>query len=320
MARMQQHLQTVVTAEEAGRVDLVVQRLTKLPRRQVRGVFDHNAVMVNGTVCTEPFTRVAAGDKVEVNLDPHRRYAEKPRAWRDPTFRIVQEDEHLIVIDKASAALTVPARPGQTNTLIHRVGEYLTARGGGGKRKRAYICHRLDRGVSGLLVIAKSEAVQEQIRDQFELRKPHRRYTAIVRGKLAKKQGTFRSHLATGNDLTRYSVGNPEHGELAITHYRVEQELDDATVVSVELETGRRNQIRVHFAEAKHPVLGDPRYESKLANHRRWRVKRLALHAAELGFTHPVTNEQMKFTSALPGVFDLFIGGAVVTPRPGGRS
>ena len=313
---IQEH-QTVVEPQQAGRVDLVVQQLTGLPRRQVRGLFDHDSVRINGSTCTEPFARVAAGDRVQVSFDPHHRYHEKQRPWRDSSFRIVHEDEHLIVVDKAAAALSVPSRPGQSNTLIHRVGEYLTSRGGG-RRKHAYICHRLDRGVSGLLVIAKSEAVQQQIRDQFELRKPQRRYIAIVRGKLPDKKGTFESHLATGQDLTRYSVPNPEHGELAITHYRVEQELDDATVASVELETGRRNQIRVHFAEAGHPVLGDPRYLSRQAHHPRWRVKRLALHAVELGFTHPMTSQPLHFTSPLPGVMESFIAGRVVTLRPGG--
>src|SRR5690606_28973065 len=95
----------------------------------------------------------------------------------------------------------------------------------------------------------------------------------------------------------RYSTSEPDVGELAITHYEVRQRLGDATLVQVQLETGRRNQIRVHFAEAGHPILGDPRYRSDLAVHRAWKWKRLALHAESLGFQHPVTGEPLEFTS-----------------------
>ncbi len=314
-----------MTAEHAGRVDHIVATMTKLSRRQVRGLFDHDAVRINGAPVADTFVRVEPGDTVTVDYDPHHRYAEKPRPWSDPTFRIVFEDDHLLVVDKSAAALTVPTSAGQTNALIQRVGEYLTARGG--KRKRAHVCHRLDRGVSGLLVVAKTDQISQQIRSQFEARKPHRRYVAIVKGRMPEPQGTFRSYLATGDDLSRYSTPNAERGELAITHYKVERQLaDDATLIRVELETGRRNQIRVHLAEANHPVLGDPRYMSRLARHPRWRVNRLALHAAELGFMHPVTGEGLKFTSPLPAPFVRFLDGLPVgkparktAPPPRGR-
>jgi 23S rRNA pseudouridine1911/1915/1917 synthase len=309
-------MKTTVGADEAGRVDRVVQRLTKLSRKQVQGLFDHSCVTVNGLPTPDSFARVEVGDDILVDLDPHRRYAPKARPWKDSTFRIVFEDEHLLVIDKSAAALTVPSSDGQANTLIQRVGEYLTARGG--KQKRAWVCHRLDRGVSGLLVVGKSEHIATQIRNQFESRKPDRRYVAIVRGRVARPTGTFRSYLATGDDLSRYSTSDTEKGELAITHYQVlDHVMEDATLVSVRLETGRRNQIRVHFAEAGHPVLGDPRYKSRLARHTRWRVNRLALHAAELGFMHPVTGEALRFESPLPPPMEKFLAGLTAGKLPG---
>src|SRR6185295_4031447 len=127
-----------------------------------------------------------------------------------------------------------------------------------------------------------------------------RRYIGIVVGKVKPAQGTFRSHLATSASLDQYSTQVENKGRFAITHYRVLKEVQDLTVVEVQLETGRRNQIRVHFAERGHPVLGDPRYRPREARHERWREKRLALHAVSLGFEHPTTEEPMQFESELP--------------------
>jgi 23S rRNA pseudouridine1911/1915/1917 synthase len=107
--------------------------------------------------------------------------------------------------------------------------------------------------------------------------------------------------------LNRFSTDDESIGQLAITHYRVVAHLDGATVVQVRLETGRRNQIRVHFAEAGHPVLGDPRYEAELARHPRWPHQRLALHARLLGFEHPVTGQALRLESPLPAEFERFL-------------
>ena len=120
--------------------------------------------------------------------------------------------------------------------------------------------------------------------------------------------GTFESRLATTKSLQRYSVAETdEGGEPAVTHFRLEQRLRGATFVRAWLETGQRNQIRVHFAEAGHPVLGDPRYRPETARHPRWTSKRLALHAAALGFCHPVSGEALRFESPLPAEFEKFL-------------
>ena len=115
--------------------------------------------------------------------------------------------------------------------------------------------------------------------------------------------GSIRSHLATDEALNRYSTGDPNVGELAITHYEVIDQFSDAAIVRVQLETGRRNQIRVHFAEAGHPILGDPRYRTQEATHRFWPYSRLALHAESLGLTHPVTGEKLQYVAPWPQEF-----------------
>ena len=167
--------------------------------------------------------------------------------------------------------------------------------------------HRLDRGVSGLLVFGKSQIMADRLRDQFASRKPERLYNAIVAGKMKQTQGEFRSYLTTAKSLTRYSTNDPSAGELAVTHYQVLEYLADTTLVEVQLETGRRNQIRVHFSEAGHPVLGDPRYSPEEAQHAHWPHERIALHARTLGIANPETGVAMKFDLPLPPEMARFI-------------
>ena len=279
------------------RADRLVQQLCGLSRSQIVGLFDHGCVTRNGAVTTQPAERLAVGDRVEVRYDAHQRYHPKPRPRRNLGFAIVFEDKHLIVVDKPADLLTVPTRRQETNTLQHKVEDYVRHVS---KAHGAYPVHRLDRGVSGLLVFGKTQEMVRQLKDQFAANKPEREYVAIVAGRLKEKLGTFESLLATDKDLNRFSTEDAAIGQLAITHFRVVARLKGATLVQVRLETGRRNQIRVHFAEAGHPVLGDPRYQAELASHPQWPYERLALHARLLGFDHPVTGQAMRFEAPLP--------------------
>jgi 23S rRNA pseudouridine1911/1915/1917 synthase len=279
------------------RIDRLIQQLCGLSRSQVAGLFDHGCVSRNGAIITQPGERLFAGDRVELRYDAKQRYHPNPRPRQNLGFGIVLEDKHLIVVDKPAELLTVPTRRGETNTLQHKVDSYVRHVSIG---RGAFAVHRLDRGVSGLLVFGKTQDIVGQLKDQFAASKPEREYVAIVGGHMKQKQGTFESLLATNKDLKRFSTDDESIGQLAITHFRVVAPLDGATLVQVRLETGRRNQIRVHFAEQRHPVLGDPRYEPELAQHPRWPHQRLALHARLLGFEHPVTGQALRLESPLP--------------------
>ena len=235
----------------------------------------------------------------------NRATGKRRKKWTDRTFSIVYEDQHIIVVNKSANVLTVATDHGERNTLVSRISHYLKH---SSHQREAFVAHRLDRGVSGLLVFAKSPAILRQLQEQFKQRKPERLYIAIVAGILKPSTGTFRSYLETGDNLDQFSTRNESKGQLAITHYRVLKELRDTTVVEVQLETGRRNQIRVHFADHGHPVLGDGRYRRKEAMHDRWPTKRIALHAISLGFEHPVTGERLLFESELPKSMKRFIG------------
>jgi len=287
------------------RADVFVQKMCGNSRAIVRGMFDHRCVSINGEVCVNAGQMVGTGDEVVVVYEKERRYKEIPQARKSKIFDLVFEDEHLIVVDKKAGYLTVPTEAREKNTLVGALSGYLTR--GGSRRKLVSIVHRLDRDTSGLLVFGKDERTAELIRQQFAARKPQREYVAIVAGSLTESTGTFRSNLYTDQFLNQRSTKDEDKGKLAITHYKVVEELQDATVVAVTLETGRRNQIRVHFAEKGHPVIGDVRYKTDLATHRHWRHKRLALHAALLGFDHPVTKRRLEFRSPRPVEFQEFI-------------
>jgi 23S rRNA pseudouridine1911/1915/1917 synthase len=301
-----EHAAVIETASPfvGQRADRLVQSLCGLSRSQVTGLFDRACVRINGTVAAQPAQRLAAGDRLELIYDPSQRYHPRNRPRRNLGFEVIFEDPHLLVVDKPAGLLSVPTVRAEKNTLVGKATEYVRHVSQG---RGAFSVHRLDRGVSGVLVLGKTQEIVRQLKDQFAASKPEREYVAIVAGKVAQRQGTFETLLATDKDLNRFSTEDEEIGQIAITHYRVVAHLGDATLVQVRLETGRRNQIRVHFAEAGHPVLGDERYRPDLSAHPHWRHQRLALHARLLGFEHPVTQEPLRFEAPLPAEIDAFL-------------
>lgn len=292
------------TADAPCRLDVLVARMTGRSRADVRGMFHHGCVQVNGAPCDAPGAALGGGEAVTVRHDPHRRYRASPPERTSSAFRTVFEDQWLIVVDKPAGLLTVPTGHGERHTLLSSVDEHVRRRGRG---LRASVVHRLDRDTSGLLVFGKKPQWARALSDQFRVAKAEREYAAIVSGTVAAGSGTFESRLRTSKGLKRYSVHNAGPGETAITHFTVEQYLRGASFVRVRLETGRRNQIRVQFAEAGHPVLGDDRYEPELARHPGWPYPRLALHARVLGFAHPSTGKPLRFESPLPHEFVRFL-------------
>lgn len=288
-----------------ARADRCVQELAGGSRSHVTGLFDHDCVMLNGALEIDPGRKLAAGDQVRVRFEENRRYSPKrrPQVTRHRGFTIVYEDREIIIVDKSADLLTVPTDGREPHTLIYRVNEHIRHEGRG---RGAFLVHRLDRGVSGLLVFGKTKEMADMVQSQFSQRKPERQYDAIVTGHVVKQQGEFRTYLATSKNLNRYSTEDEEDGELAVTHYQVVRnyprtaQSPAVTHVTVQLETGRRNQIRVHFAEEGHPVLGDSRYRSHLWKEIPWPHKRLALHASTLAFVHPTSCEMLRFNSPLP--------------------
>lgn len=280
----------------------VVQTALKVNRQTAARLVHEGAVICRGYPVTQTHQSFRVGDQVEIDYVPQPgKIVSKKSKSATARFEVVYDDEHLIVVNKPAGLLTVPTPRRERNTLVSQIRKWLQQNH---STAQAVCVHRLDRGVSGLLVFAKDYATADLLRDQFAARKPHRKYIAIVAGKPDEKSGVFSSYLTTDSKtLTRYSVKDPREGELAITKYRVKEYWRGVTLVEVELETGRRNQIRVHFAEAGHPILGDPRYRPSEAEHRLWPYSRLALHAETLAIAHPTSGELLKFTASWPQEF-----------------
>jgi 23S rRNA pseudouridine1911/1915/1917 synthase len=263
-------------------LDVLQQRLPDSSRTTLRDLLQSDRVRVNGAPERNAKREIGAEDRVEIAGKSER---------IDPRVRILYEDSDLIVIEKAEGLLTVPS-----DQVLHETAEtFLTSYAGA----KVHHVHRLDRDTSGILVFAKNSWIRDRLQELFAAHDIERVYVAIIHGKLREPAGTFRSFLAEDRELRVRTVADPGAGKEAVTHYRTVASGRRYSIVEVTLETGRRNQIRVHLAEAGHPVLGDTMY----GKGREDEFGRLALHAKHLGFVHPRSGKQMRFTSELPRVF-----------------
>jgi 23S rRNA pseudouridine1911/1915/1917 synthase len=225
---------------------------------------------------------------------------------QDIPLRVVFEDEHLLVVDKPAGLVVHPAagNPDGTlvNALLHHCGGSLSGIGG---VARPGIVHRIDKDTSGLLVVAKTDVAHEGLAKQFAAHSIVRRYLAIVAGLPKTAEGIVDAPLArSSTNRKKISIVEGRRGKRAVTHWRRLQILQDAALVECRLETGRTHQVRVHMASLGHPLLGDPVYghsgKSSRELLKRLNFHRQALHAAELGFTHPVTKHRLSFASGMP--------------------
>jgi tRNA pseudouridine32 synthase/23S rRNA pseudouridine746 synthase/23S rRNA pseudouridine1911/1915/1917 synthase len=254
-------------------LDVLQRRFPDSSKTTLRKMLQSDRVRVNGTVERDAKRVIADDDRVDVA---------SRSATLDPRVRILFEDDDLIVVHKAEGLNTVA--PGENVEAI--LNTY----------RPVHVVHRLDRDTSGVLVFAKNAFIHEQLQELFAAHDIERVYIAIVHGKLEPRSGTFRSFLAEDRDL---KVRSADAGKEAITHYRTIAADRQYSMLELTLETGRRNQIRVHLAEAGHPVVGDTMYG------RRDGFTRLALHAKTLGFVHPRTKQKVTFEAEVPKEFRL---------------
>ena len=225
---------------------------------------------------------------------------------QDIPLRIVFEDEHLLVVDKPAGLVVHPAAGNfdgtLVNALLHHCGASLSGIGG---VARPGIVHRIDKDTSGLLVVAKTDVAHEGLARQFADHSIERRYLAIVNGLPKMEEGTIDAPLARSSiNRKKIAIVEAGRGKRAVTHWRRLTPLRDAALVECRLETGRTHQIRVHMASISHPLLGDPVYGGNARTHRallrELGFERQALHAARIGFVHPVTKARLSFDSVLP--------------------
>jgi 23S rRNA pseudouridine1911/1915/1917 synthase len=272
-----------------------------LSRERLKVLTKAGALTRDGKAVRDPATKVKGGERFMLAVPAPEPAHNEPQEIPLP---IVYEDEHLLVIDKPAGLVVHPAagnRDGTlVNALLHHCGGSLSGIGG---VARPGIVHRIDKDTSGLLVIAKHDKAHEGLAKQFANHSIDRRYLAIVSGVPRQGEGSVDAPLAR-SPQNRKKIAIQPRGKRAVTHWKRLNLLNDAALVECRLETGRTHQVRVHMASIGHPLVGDPVYGRGKSAHRKLLnqldFKRQALHAAHLGFVHPVTKGRLSFDSALP--------------------
>lgn len=299
---------TGTIAESAGspaRLDKALAEATGLSRARVQGLIDEGRVDVAGKTATSASQKVAGGTPFRIIIAAAMPAQAQPE---DIPLVVAYEDAHLIVVDKPAGMVVHPAVGNITGTLVNALLHHCRGNLSGiNGVARPGIVHRIDKDTSGLLVIAKSDAAHEGLAVQFAAHNVHRRYLAVCAGHPSPPEGTINARVGRSDaDRKKMTVlpNNSSRGKTAITHYKVIERLDEAAVIECRLETGRTHQVRVHCASIGHPLVGDPVYGRTPKPLRplldSLGFARQALHAAELGFVHPITGETLRFGSNLP--------------------
>jgi 23S rRNA pseudouridine1911/1915/1917 synthase len=272
-------------------------------RSRAQALIEAGAVRVDGRVVAKRHV-LNAGQSVLVELPEATATATAATGAGEGTlYTVAFEDEHLLVVDKPAGVVVHPARGHRTGTLA----QALAGRAEGGEDpSRSGIVHRLDRDTSGLLVVARSEAVHRALKEALARRQLRREYLALVEGRPQARTGTIEAAIGRDRRDRMLMSIDTDAGREARTHFEVEQLLEGTTLLRVVLDTGRTHQIRVHLAAIGLPVAGDPHYGRAGA----LGLERQFLHAARLAFTHPVTGEPIDVVSALPEDLRAALAGA----------
>jgi len=258
-------------------------------RAAVKSLLAHRLVSVDGETISQFNHPLAAGQTVEV-----RRSGEAGQGT-GRGVKIIFEDDHLIVIEKRAGLLSIATETEREKTAYSLLSDHVKR---SNSRNRIFVVHRLDRETSGLMMFAKSQAVQKALQDDWREAVLERIYIAVVEGRVKKPQGTITSWLKENQALIMRSSVTPNDGQKATTHYRVLQSSALYSLMELTLETGRKNQIRVHMQDLGHSVIGDEKYGAK-----RNPIRRLGLHASVLAFRHPITGATLRFESPMPKEF-----------------
>ncbi len=290
--------QLIIISEDAGiRLDAFLAAETDYSRNRIRALLDGGNVQVNGAG-VKPSYKVQAGDSILLMVPDAEESDVEPE---DIPLDVIYDDADLCVVSKPQGMVVHPA-PGHesgtlVNALLFRVGD-LSSVGG---VKRPGIVHRIDRMTSGLLVVAKNDAVHRALSEQFREHTAGREYLAIVEGNLKEDCGTVDASVGR-HPRDRKKMAVVENGRKAVTHWRVLERFQTHTLLHVSLETGRTHQIRVHMAYIHHPVAGDEVYGH---GKNRLGLEGQALHGYRLHFRHPVLDREMAFEIPLPDYFVL---------------
>lgn len=266
-----------------------------LSGNRVNGLLHRGQVKLRGEVTTQFDAPVNEGDAVAINFT--RPYT----VLRHPRLQLVYEDEYVVVVNKGYGLLSVSRGAAKPETTAYNiVKNYLKECD---SRQKVFIVHRLDRDTSGLMMFAKTPETKEAMQHNWNNMVLERKYVAVVEGNVENDEGVIRSYLGETSAHEVFSTQDPQQGKLAVTRYKVLARGQGRSLVEYSLDTGRKNQIRVHSRELGHPIVGDRRYGASQSP-----IGRLCLHARTLRFVHPQSRNDMNFQLPVPAKFLKLVG------------
>ena len=283
-------LKTFKVHKEEELLEFLYEHITNDSKNNIKRLLANHQVLVNGAATTQFNFKVYKEDVIQISKNAILKQ-NKAKIKLD----IIYEDDELIVINKPSGLLSIESDNEKSTTAYRILTDYVQEKD---KKARIFIVHRIDKDTSGVLLVAKNEKIKNALQHHWQDIVISREYIAICEGKFSLKEGTVRSYLKTNVNNLMYST-NDHRGQLAITHYKVMKENSKYSLVDVHIDTGRKNQIRVHMGDLNHKIVGDNKY-GPVSNP----INRLGLHAYILEFIHPISKKKMTFKAKIPSCFE----------------
>lgn len=278
----------VSVKEENTLLPFLFQLLSEQSKSSVKALLAHGQILINGKTTSQFNAPLVPGDEVEIS------YERGKVEFSNPLLNIIWEDDSLIVVNKKEGLLSVSSTRIKERTAYHLLSDYVKK---SDPRNKIFVLHRLDRDTSGLMMFAKSQQIQKALQSNWNAAITARSYVAVVEGRPEKDSDLIVSNLTENAKMQVYVTAEGD-GKEAITRYRLLRSNNRYSLLELDLETGRKNQIRVQMQSIGHPIAGDNKYGAETDP-----AGRLMLHARRLFFIHPETNEEMRFETRIPDAF-----------------
>ncbi|MFD2629427.1 RluA family pseudouridine synthase [Oceanobacillus kapialis] len=276
--------------ENTELLPFLLEKLSNRSRNSVKSILTRGQVTVDDHIETKHNYPLKPGQTITILKN---KAAVKRQALIG--MSILYEDDDIIVINKEAGLLSIATQKEKKQTAHHQLMEHVRIQD---PENRIFVVHRLDKNTSGVMMFAKSESVKRQLQDNWKQAVRERKYVALVEGKVKQEKGYVSSWLMESKTHLMYSTQNKDNGQYAKTHYKLLKANDSFSLMELELETGRKNQIRVHMQDLGHPIVGDKKYGSTQNP-----ISRMGLHANVLSFYHPTTKQPMYFKADVPKSF-----------------
>lgn len=296
-------LQEIKVEKPSRLLEFLIEKGVRKSRNAVKSLLAHKQIKVNGKLVTQFDFELNVKDKVSV-----MKFDQSRKEKRLKGLKIIFEDDHLIVIDKEAGFLSVATDKEKTRTVYNSLNEYLRKKD---KKARVYVLHRLDREVSGLMVFAKDMELQDIFQKNWDNLVLNYSYTAVVEGQPNPKNGTVTSWLMENKNYVMMSSPTDNGGLKSVTRYKTLKAKGGYSLLDFDLETRRKNQIRVHMQQIGHPIVGDKKYGA--SNNP---IKRIALHAGSLVLKHPRTAELLEFKTTVPKTMQMLVSDSNKNSKP----